>query len=818
MSAVVGIDLGTTNTVVGTVQAGRAMALANERGERLIPSVVSFHPNGSVLVGKDAKVRRLQDAANTVYSTKRLIGRTFGSDEVRKARARSAFQLEEGPGHGVLVQARGETYTLSEISAFVLREAKRVAEAALDDKVERAVITVPANFNDLQRAATKVAGHIAGLEVMRILNEPTAAALAYGYGKASQERIAVYDFGGGTFDVTLLDLAGNVFEVISTAGDTFLGGDDIDMLVADRIAEKFLSTHRYDPRSDRQVFEHLLAAAEELKIALSANETATVQLKEIAYGVGGRALDMAYTMTRAELDELVAPLVDRTLKVCGEALAIARLEPRNLDQVIIVGGSTRTPLVRRKVAEFFGRKPLDHLSPDEVVAMGAAIQAAALTGSERKRATSNSGVSPLDSVSSAPKARPGGTHPGLGRSVQPSAGDGEATSVMDRPPAVFPPTASRASGSTPTTLVSGKDRYEGAGRSQTSPHSSQVGVSPSDVPLPLVTSDAFDDDTQTGARPPIPEIPTELRSASVMFGDIGGPLGNETPDARPAPQTRPRQPPPPPVGVTTARMPSAPPLAPPARRMGSAPAIAAPPAGPVGSTTARMASAPPAPVPPPPRGPKGTLVQTEAQPIGLAATAVAATASVAAGAIVPPLAPVAPIAPVIPAPPVPLPPAPRTVAQAPAAVAPAAPAPARAATAGAPLLLDVTPLSLAVETVSGYCDVIIGRNTPVPCERTRMFATAADNQTSVNINVAQGESNRFAENVMLGHVELSGIRPAGRGEVQIAVTFEIDADGILGVQAVDQATGKQTSARIRLGGAVPSTAEMDQMRQRMAAR
>jgi molecular chaperone DnaK len=817
MSAVVGIDLGTTNTVVGTVQAGRAMALANERGERLLPSVVSFHPNGSVLVGKEAKLRRLQDAANTVYSTKRLIGRTFGSEEVKKARARSAFQLQEGPGHGVLVVARGETYTLSEISAFVLKEARRVAEAALNDKVDRAVITVPANFNDLQRAATKVAGHIAGLEVMRILNEPTAAALAYGYGKATQERIAVYDFGGGTFDVTILDLAGNVFEVISTAGDTFLGGDDLDQLIADRMADRFLATHRYDPRSDRQVFERLLAAAEEVKIALSASETTTVQLREVAYGVGGKALDMPFTMTRVELEELAAPLVDRTLKVCGEALAIARLEPRSLDQVIVVGGSTRMPIVRRRVAEFFGRKPLDHLSPDEVVAMGAAIQAAALAGSERKRGGTAPGITTTDSAMSSRKGRAAATNPGLGRpNTQPGLGDGETTDLMTRPPDVVPPAPPRA----PTTLVSGKDRYEGpqGQRSLQATH----GGSDLNVPLPLVTS-GDDDDTQTGARRVEPEIPTELRSASVMFGEIGGPLAGPE-DGPLAPPTKPRLPPPPPAGVTTARMPSAPPLAPPERRAGPVPVVA-PPAGPVGTTTARMASAPPAPLPPPPRGPKGTVVQTGDQGSNVAAAAVAAAAAGAAAAVVAaPLRAAPPVAetPAVATPPGagrPMAPAPQlvsgAVAQAPAApVVPAAPARAPAT----PLLLDVTPLSLAVETVGGYCDVIIERNTPVPCERTRMFATAADNQTAVNINVAQGESNRFAENTMLGHVELTGIRPAGRGEVQIAVTFAIDADGILGVKAVDQATGQQTAARIRLGGSVPSQAEMDQMRQRIATR
>src|SRR5258706_6546875 len=229
MGVAVGIDLGTTNTVVAAVRDGRAVTLADEEGRRLIPSVVSFHPNGSVLVGEGAKDRRLIDPANTVYSVKRLIGRSWQSEEVQQARGRFPFELKEGAKNSTLVMARGENYALPEISAFVLRRAKAIAEAALGETVDRAVVTVPANFNDLQRASTKVAGKLAGLEVLRILNEPTAAALAYGQTTTAAERLAVYDLGGGTFDITLLDLSGNVFEVLATAGDTALGGDDFDL-------------------------------------------------------------------------------------------------------------------------------------------------------------------------------------------------------------------------------------------------------------------------------------------------------------------------------------------------------------------------------------------------------------------------------------------------------------------------------------------------------------------------------------------------------------------------------------------------------------
>src|SRR5580693_5412501 len=267
--AVVGIDLGTTNTVVACVRGGRVHVLADDQGRRLLPSVVSFHPGGDVLVGQPAKERRVVDARNTIASVKRLIGRAWDSGEIKRARQRFAFELKEGPGQGPLVVARGQEYTLPEISAFVLKRAKVLAEKALGEMVDRAVITVPANFNELQRAATKVAGRVAGLDVLRIINEPTAAALAYGLGRTVKERIAIYDFGGGTFDCTLLDLSGNVFEVLATAGDTFLGGDDLDLAIAERMAEAFLHTHRYDPRADKQVFERFRAAAEALKIELS---------------------------------------------------------------------------------------------------------------------------------------------------------------------------------------------------------------------------------------------------------------------------------------------------------------------------------------------------------------------------------------------------------------------------------------------------------------------------------------------------------------------------------------------------------------------
>jgi molecular chaperone DnaK len=259
---VLGIDLGTTNSVVAIANGREARVLADSEGRRLIPSVVSFHPDGSILVGHEARERRLVDAKNTVYSTKRLIGRPFSSSEVQKAKERFAFDLEATKVGGVQVRVRRGTFALPEISAMVLRHLRRVAEDSLGEPCGRAVVTVPANFNELQRSATQAAGKVAGLDVLRILNEPTAATLAYGLSREKAEKVAVYDLGGGTFDITILDLDKDVFEVVSTAGDTFLGGDDIDLAIAEKMADACLRQHRFDARADSQAFERMRAAAE----------------------------------------------------------------------------------------------------------------------------------------------------------------------------------------------------------------------------------------------------------------------------------------------------------------------------------------------------------------------------------------------------------------------------------------------------------------------------------------------------------------------------------------------------------------------------
>jgi molecular chaperone DnaK len=574
--AVVGIDLGTTNTVVACARAGRVHVLGDEQGRRLLPSVVSFPPTGAVLVGHAAKERRVIDAKNTVASVKRLIGRAWNSEEIARARQRFAFELKEGPGQSPLIVVRGQEHTLPEISAFILERAKQIAEHELHEVVDRAVITVPAHFNELQRAATKVAGRVAGLDVLRIINEPTAAALAYGLGRFARERVAVYDFGGGTFDCTLLQLSGNVFEVLATAGDSFLGGDDIDIAVAERMADTFLRTHRYDPRSDPQAFERLNVAGERVKLELSSSDHAQIRLREMAFGGGGAHLDLDFGITRAELEALAAPLVERTFAVCQEALSIARLPVSAFDKVILVGGSTRIPLVRRRVELFFGRAPLDRVNPDEVVAVGAAVQATSLA---------------------------------------------EGRSRRDIPPAPVP-----------------------------------------------------------GARDPLPSAP-----------------------------------------------------------------------------------------------PAADLVEDEVT-LSTDMTALLAEREKKSRSKEPP----------------PLPDAP-------------------------PVLVDVTPRALVVETVGGWCDVVVQRNATIPCERTRAFATSTDGQTIVRVRVGQGEEAKFSQNTYLGEVELSGLRAAPRGKVTIQVRFEVDESGTLQVFATDVSTGREASATLQLVG-IAGAESVAEMRARRMAR
>jgi molecular chaperone DnaK len=642
--------------------------LPDAEGNKLFPSVVSFHPSGDVLAGYPARERRLVDASNTIYSIKRLIGRPFKSEEVQRAIGRLPFSFEEGPTGGALVVARGETYTLPEISAFVLRGVRAQAEEALKAPCRRAVITVPANFNELQRSATKAAGRVAGLDVLRILNEPTAAALAYGCGASKgRERVAVYDLGGGTFDITILELAGDVFEVVATAGDTFLGGDDVDVLVADEMVQSFLAQTRYDARNDAQAYERLRAAAEWAKCQLSATQEVELTVEELAFGDGGASLDLKFVMKRQRLEELSQPLIARTFDVCEEAMRLGGLRPTQLDQVILVGGSTRMPVVRAMVQEYFGRAPLATIDPDLVVSQGAAIQGAQLAGQPEKD----------------------------------SAVAGSAIGRVALKKVAAPPGGAREE--------------------------------------PAPKGPAFQ------PKRPVPALPTFDMARLSVSAAVPQPVPG---------QPRGALPPPVPQGGEPGFRPMPPPL--PAQASANAQ-----------GQEFEVADLPELTLDEPSQY---GMVPLE-QPAGEAASSQAAQQ----------------------------PPEQLSLPR-----------------GQAPLLLDVTPQSLRIETVAGFTEVIIERNAAIPVEQSRLFTTSRVYQDVVRARVCQGESRKLAENQELGVLELQGIRSGQRGKAQIEVTFLLDADGTLKVSAKDMHTGVAETIRINLVGAVQED-EILRMQQRQQA-
>ncbi len=374
----VGIDLGTSNSCVALARGSKVEVLPNAYGEGITPSVVGFQEGGAIAVGMPAKSNVIHDPSHTVSSAKRLIGRYFFSEEVKKAKAVFAYDIVEGPGHGVRIAVRDEQFSIPEISAMVLREMKTVAERHVGQEVTKAVITVPAYFNDNQRQATKDAGRIAGLEVLRLLNEPTAAALAYGFGRGLTQRVAVYDLGGGTFDISVLEIGKDVFEVLATCGDTYLGGDDFDDRMIDLLADEFQAREGINLRSDIFALEKLKVAAEVAKKGLSVDEQVEIRIPDVVQTEDGRSLSLERSLTQQDLGQLVMDLLQRTFKVCDEALQQAGIIARDLDGVILVGGPTRLPLVRSAVGDYFQQEPKTDVDPDEVVALGAAIHASSL--------------------------------------------------------------------------------------------------------------------------------------------------------------------------------------------------------------------------------------------------------------------------------------------------------------------------------------------------------------------------------------------------------------------------------------------------------
>ncbi|PRP96353.1 Hsp70 family protein [Enhygromyxa salina] len=511
---VLGIDLGTTNSACAVVQDGRASVV--RRGEdRIVPSVIAVLSNGELAVGSEAKLQRAIDPAQVVYSAKRLIGRRFSSPEVQRMVRSMPYRIVEGNNESVMIEVGGRRLSVVEISSLILKYLRQMAEEALGRRVKKAVIAVPANFTDSQRSATRIAARLAGLDVIRVINEPTAAALAYGYIEDMDRRIAVYDFGGGTFDVTLLQITRNVFEVLSTSGEMFLGGDDVDAVILERMAAVYMQQHGVDLRGDPRAMEQLRAVAEQVKIQLSETSHSSIRVANVPPGSNR---DLEFSLSEAELRSIAGPIIRRTIPVCEDAMRVAGVGASQIDEIVLVGGTTRLPLVREVIQEIFGKPPQTSINPMSVVAVGAAIQGAALLGS----------LVPM------------------------------------------------ASG----------------------------GVS----------------------------MPSMAQSA---------------------------------------------------------------------------------------------------------------------------------------------------------------------------VLLDVTPRSLGVGTIGGNVDFIIERNSVIPVEQTRVFTTTTDSQRYVRIQVCQGESANFDGNTKLGEILLTGLREAPRGSVSVAVTFEINTDGLLEVRALDQDTGQEQVATMRVLGGLP---------------
>ncbi len=381
MSRVIGIDLGTTNSCVSVVENGQAIVIPNSGGYKTTPSMFGISQDGKRLVGHLAKRQAITNARNTVSAAKRLIGRRFDDPEVQKSIDLCPYEIVRGPNEDPRIKIGGKTFTCPEISGIILREMKRVAEEYLSETVLEAVITVPAYFNDTQRQCTKDAGKIAGLEVLRIINEPTAAALSYGMNRKGDETIAVYDLGGGTFDISILEMSDGVIEVLATAGNTFLGGEDFDRRIVQHLLEWFQETEGMDLRGDTMALQRLKDASEKAKCDLSMREMVEINLPFIASDAEGPR-HLNYELTREALEALVHDIVEGTLKSVEQCCIDAGVEAKDIDQVVLVGGQTRMPLVQKRVTEYFGKRPHKGVNPDEVVGLGAAVQAAALLDSE----------------------------------------------------------------------------------------------------------------------------------------------------------------------------------------------------------------------------------------------------------------------------------------------------------------------------------------------------------------------------------------------------------------------------------------------------
>jgi molecular chaperone DnaK len=749
---IVGIDLGTSNTVVAHGSAnGTVAVLGDASGFKIHPSVVSFHPTGGVVVGAAAKQRKVIDPKNTIFSVKRLIGRTFDSKEVQTARQRMPYQIKQGANQLPVIVTRGGEFAVPEISAIVLDHAKNIATASLGKPVSRAVVTVPASFNEAQRSATATAGSIAGLTVVRVLNEPTAAALAYGSSRNLREIIAVYDFGGGTFDITILKLHDQVYEVLGTAGNTFLGGDDLDERLVDRMVEKFLQENRVDLRANEVSMMRLRAVAEQVKIELSRRTRAMVRVDEIAYGPKGKPLDLQIEIRRDEFVQQVADIIDRTFPVCEEALAYAGLTIDHIDDVILVGGTTKIPYVRDQVAKFFAKAPRTDVNPEEAVAAGAALQATA-----------------LDKVLAKPASRPMPAQ--QFEESEGTFGGEDATNELTKERLTQPEPPAKRQNATmmyPQVVPSRPGEYVARGEHvdvfedrTPPPQTPQTPLAPPAPPAPVIGRMTKPITPPPGAKPP---APPPMRTQQLP---LTKPPKRQSGAMPPVP-AKTITIPPPRESVTTIEMPDVLPTpASPATTMrGFAPATAEDDFSDLvtkkdfGSDFSNI----------------GTETNVADLPLSPAATA-KGFAPPTPAAQLPTIVPLAPQAPTIIA--------------------------AKAPTPPSPVVIDVTPRGLGIGTVAGFCEGLIHRNARVPTQIRKLFSTSRDSQDSVRIIVCQGESRRLDNNIVIGDLVLEGLPPRPRGETSIEVTFELDASGILQVRARDAQTGREQRASLDIVGSM----------------
>ncbi len=831
---IIGIDLGTTNSTVATVDGqGQPQILTDAKGHRSQPSVVSFTPNGAVIVGAQARQRRVGDPANTIYSAKRLLGRPFATEEVRRVAERVAYQIKQGTNQQPVVVTRGGEFAIAEISAIVLDHMRGLAEEQLQQPVNRAVVAVPAQFTEAQRSATTTAGSIAGIDIVQIINEPTAAALAYGHQHQLERLVAVYDFGGGTFDITILQVRDSVYEVLATAGAPLLGGDDVDHALVGAMVEHFRGESGMDLRQTPRAVERLAIMAEQVKIELSRRTRAVVQVEEITRMPGGQGLDFSMRLTRDMLEDHARPFIDHSFQVCADALKQAGIQAQAVEDVILVGGMTHMPLIQQRVAQFFGRAPRTDIDPGEAVATGAALRAEELrlAGGRRKRRDTTRG--PV-----VPPAPPMEARMPLDR---PENGPWESGATLPRtmpwdiakapePPLAQGPLAILDS------AANGNDGGQGGGQGggQRGGQSERERAGGSERDGALEVSAGFrqpqkggreiielsggaigtwalpKNGRQSGAgtgvdadtASPSPSSPG-ARAGAAGSGEIGQ-RGDQvsTRSLRP-PGTGEREPGGPasgssgsPSGSSASSSPSLSSLSGSAyRHLETSPSVPLSPAsgptsGPSLGKTRRAESMLPseglfdefgefthpgsAPIRPP----------SNVTPTGHGAGGRAASQAAAVQL------------------------GPQTAADLANKAA--------AARATASTILDVFPHSLGIGTVSGYCRRLLRRNARLPAHIQEIFTTSKDNQDVVRIRVYQGESQRIHDNVVLGDLVLDKIEPRPRGKTRIAVLIHVDESGMLHVRARDEITGREQNAELQVAG-LPSAKEIESATARFRA-